>query len=237
MSQDDSRPVKGNDDDTGIAPAEEKTTGGKPAAKKAPRKRAGSARGSRKTPAAPPAAEAAVEAAVVPEAAPLATGAAAIASEPPAASDAMRPEPTPAERPLLLQTELDVRWGDMDAFNHVNNSVFLTYLEEARLRWLQALAGPWLDDNTAPLLAAANVNYRRPIEWPARLEIELYAERVGNSSLTLGHRVLDSRDRSILYSDGHTVLVWIDRRNGKGSRLPAAVRQACAGVRRDRGDE
>ena len=74
------------------------------------------------------------------------------------------------------------------------------------------------------------------IEWPARLAIELFADRLGTSSLTLGHRVLDSRDDAVLYSDGSTVMVWIDRRNGKGSRLPAAVRQACAGIQRDRGD-
>lgn len=130
---------------------------------------------------------------------------------------------------LLLRTVLDVRWGDMDAFNHVNNATFLSYLEEARLRWLQALPGPWLDDNTAPLLAAANVNYRRPIEWPATLAIELYADRVGTSSLTIGHRIVAEGDAAVLYSDGHSVMVWIDRRSGKASSLPAAVREAAVG--------
>jgi acyl-CoA thioester hydrolase len=142
----------------------------------------------------------------------------------PVPADATGATPT-----LLLRTVLDVRWGDMDAFNHVNNATFLSYLEEARLRWLQALPGPWLDDNTAPLLAAAHVNYRRPIEWPATLAIELYADRVGSSSLTIGHRIMASDDATVLYSDGHSVMVWIDRRSGKASSLPAAVRAATGG--------
>jgi acyl-CoA thioester hydrolase len=135
--------------------------------------------------------------------------------------------PTPA--PLLLRTRLDVRWGDMDAFNHVNNARFLSYLQEARLRWLQGLAGPWLDDDTAPVLAASNVNFRRPIEWPCTLAIELHAERSGRSSLTLGHRIVDAADPTVLYSDGSVVMVWIDRRSGKPSTLPSAVREACGG--------
>jgi acyl-CoA thioester hydrolase len=117
----------------------------------------------------------------------------------------------------------------MDAFNHVNNARFLSYLEEARLRWLQGLSGPWLDENTAPVLAASHVNFRRPIEWPCTLAIELHAERSGRSSLTLGHRIVDAADSSVLYSDGNVVMVWIDRRSGRPSILPRAVREACAG--------
>jgi acyl-CoA thioester hydrolase len=134
------------------------------------------------------------------------------------------PHPTPG---LLLRTHLDVRWGDMDAFNHVNNARFLSYLEEARLRWLQGLSGPWLDDNTAPVLAASHVNFRRPIEWPCTLVIELHAGRSGRSSLTLAHRIVDAADPAVLYSDGEVVMVWIDRRSGKPSTLPQAVRDAC----------
>ena len=160
---------------------------------------------------------------------PVAAKPAAPESLPATATDPAAAAESAAPRRMLLSTRLDVRWGDMDAFNHVNNAVFLSYLEEARLRWLQGLSGPWLDDNTAPLLAAAHVDYRRPIEWPCSLAIELYADRVGNSSLTLGHRIVDAADTTIVFSEGHTVMVWIDRRNGKGSKLPDAVRRACEG--------
>ena len=68
--------------------------------------------------------------------------------------------------PLLFRTELAVRWRDLDAFNHVNNAMYLRYLEEARLRWLMALDGPWMDDQVAPVVASALVNFKRPIAWP-----------------------------------------------------------------------
>jgi len=127
----------------------------------------------------------------------------------------------------LVRVPLSVRWRDLDAFNHVNNSNFLSYLEEARLRWMMQLPGEWIDENVAPVVAAANVNYRRPIEWPNEIVVELFVERLGNTSLTIGHRIVCADDLSILYADGNVVMVWIDKARGQASPLPEAVRVAC----------
>jgi acyl-CoA thioester hydrolase len=127
----------------------------------------------------------------------------------------------------LIRVPLSVRWRDLDAFNHVNNSQFLSYLEEARLRWMIHLPGEWIDENVAPVVAAANVNYRRPIEWPNEIVVELFVERLGNTSLTIGHRIVHADDASILYADGNVVMVWIDKARGQASPLPEAVRAAC----------
>ena len=129
---------------------------------------------------------------------------------------------------LLLRTVIEVRWRDLDAFNHVNNANFLTYIEEARLRWFQTLPGAWLNADIAPLLAAVQLNYRKPIEWPATLAVELRVERIGNTSLTLAHRIVAEHDAQYLYADGHSVLVWIDRVSAKPITLPDMVRAACA---------
>jgi acyl-CoA thioester hydrolase len=133
-----------------------------------------------------------------------------------------------ATGPALIRVPLSVRWRDLDAFNHVNNSKFLSYLEEARLRWMVTLPGEWIDDNVAPVVAASHVNYRRPIAWPAEILVELFVERLGNSSLTIGHRILDREDDTILYADGNVVMVWIDKQRGQPASLPGAVRNACA---------
>ena len=70
------------------------------------------------------------------------------------------------------------------------------------------------------------MNYRRPITWPAAVVVELHAERIGTKSLTVGHRVIDAGDEAVVYADGHTVLVWVDRA-GATVPLPAVVREAC----------
>lgn len=126
----------------------------------------------------------------------------------------------------LFRMPIELRWRDLDAFNHVNNANFMTYLEEARIRWLDGACRPWIDDTSIPLLAAVQMNYRLPIPYPAEVAVELFAEKIGNSSLTLGHRIVDADGR--LYADGHCVLVWIERATGRPTALPEAVRGAAS---------
>ena len=127
----------------------------------------------------------------------------------------------------VFATALEVRWRDLDAFNHVNNQSYLGYIEEARVRWFKSLSADWANENSAPILAAITVNYRQPIGWPETLRVELFAERLGNKSLTLRHRVLSAGDNARLYADGNTVMVWVTR-DGQTIPLPDAVRNACA---------
>ena len=128
---------------------------------------------------------------------------------------------------ILFRMPVSLRWRDLDAFQHVNNSNFLTYLEEARIRWFASWDGEWVTDATAPLLAAVQLNYRQPIPYPADVAVELFVERLGTSSVTVGHRIV-SGDGATLYADGHVVMVWIDRANGRPTPLPEVVRSACA---------
>ena len=102
--------------------------------------------------------------------------------------------PAPPGR-ALIETPITLRWRDLDAFEHVNNSTFLTFIEEARLRWFAAIDGPWLTPTYAPVVAATHVNYRSQMTWPGRIVVALYCERVGNASLTIAHRIVDAEDR------------------------------------------
>ena len=134
-----------------------------------------------------------------------------------------------SETPMktVLEIEMDVRWGDMDAFNHVNNASYLRYIEEARVLWFKEICPDWANPDCAPILAAAQMNYRRPIGWPERLRIVMSAERIGGKSLTLGHRIESATQAGVLYADGNTVLVWVDR-SGASMALPEFVRAAVA---------
>ncbi len=141
-------------------------------------------------------------------------------NQPPVTDDAAL---TPA---LLFRIPMELRWRDLDAFNHVNNANFLTFVEEARIRWFESSIDGWAASQHAPLLAAVQMNYRMPIPYPARIAVELLTERIGNTSLTLGHRIVGEQGQ--LYADGHSVLVWIDTASGRPVQLPNGVRAAAA---------
>lgn len=155
----------------------------------------------------------------------VADAATTIVATPPVATAIASPDAGVPRR--LMQVPVELRWRDLDAFNHVNNSSYLTYLEEARLRWLASIDGPWFFEDSMPVLASVNLNYRRPLAWPAKIVVDLVCERVGTASLTITHRIVDADDDSILYCDGHVVMVWMNPQAGRSAPLPDAIRSAC----------
>lgn len=134
----------------------------------------------------------------------------------------------PAPSHALATIPLHVRWRDLDAFNHVNNSSYLTFVEEARLQWLRQVPGEWFNAHAMPVMAAVELHYRRPITWPAEVDVLLSCERLGNSSMTIGNRIVDRKDPACVYADGNVVMVWVDPATGASVALPEAIRSACS---------
>ena len=89
-------------------------------------------------------------------------------SEPTDSNSIRFPASSPTSPPLF-RTELEVRWRDLDAFNHVNNAMFLSYIEEARLRWLLTIDGEWMHAHAAPVIASIQLDLKRPIGWPSEV--------------------------------------------------------------------
>jgi acyl-CoA thioester hydrolase len=135
-----------------------------------------------------------------------------------------QPDAGKSFRVAAFRMNVPLRWSDLDAFNHVNNARYLTFIEQARIEWLDGIDEPWVSDDYAPVLAQTLLNYRRPIEYPASISVELFTAKLGNSSVTIGHRIVAAD--GTLHCDGHTVAVWIDRRTGKSRPLPDGVRRA-----------
>lgn len=130
---------------------------------------------------------------------------------------------------LLHRLTLAVRWGDMDALGHINNATYFTYFEQARVAWLEGLAGgaEGLTAGTAsgPVVVTAACEFRAPVTYPATVVVELYGEPPGRSSFGTRYRLTDAGDGRI-YALGSARVVWVDHRAGRSMALPQAVREA-----------
>lgn len=135
---------------------------------------------------------------------------------------------TPDTARTLATIPLHVRWRDLDAFNHVNNSSYLTFLEESRLQWLRMVPGEWFTAHAMPVMAAVELHYRKPITWPSEIDVLLTCQRMGTTSLTIGNRIVDRNDHACLYADGNVVMVWVDPATGASVALPEAIRKICS---------
>ena len=119
----------------------------------------------------------------------------------------------------IFSLGMDVRWREMDALGHVNNAQYLSYVEETRVQWFNSLQNGWQEGDSAPIVAAIHVDFRKPIVWPEQITVSLFAEQRGGKSATIGHRIHRTGDAPIVYAEGYTVLVWIDR-TGQTVALP-----------------
>ncbi|ARU88981.1 thioesterase family protein [Pseudomonas sp. M30-35] len=130
-----------------------------------------------------------------------------------------------AENKHVLHTALiPVRWGDMDSYGHVNNTLYLQYLEEARVAWFK-YAGITLDSSAiAPVVLQTLHTYLKPVTHPATVKIELFTGAIGRSSLVLEHRLSTIEDPATTYGEGHCKLVWVDHRCNASVPMPEHVR-------------
>jgi acyl-CoA thioester hydrolase len=125
--------------------------------------------------------------------------------------------------PSVYTKRVEVRWRDMDAFLHVNNAVYQTYLEEARDEWFLEVLGNGLLLNDF-LLARCAVDYRSPItQDDGHVDVELRLSRVGTSSITTAERILSAADGRVA-AEAEAVLVHCDRETGKSRPLTDAIR-------------
>jgi acyl-CoA thioester hydrolase len=88
---------------------------------------------------------------------------------------------------------IDVRFADTDAMGHVNNAVYLTYCEMARIRYWTDVTGepiaPGHEGAESLILAEARITYRAPVFHGERVTVETRATRIGSTSFTLEHRL------------------------------------------------
>ncbi len=129
-------------------------------------------------------------------------------------------------RRLLHEMRVEVRWGDMDSVGHVNNVVYFTYFEEARMAWFATLQpAPGLGaTGTGPVIANAYCNFRRAIVHPAGLRVRMHGGAPGRSSFETWYEIVDAADPALLYADGSSRVVWVDRDAGRSVALPAGIR-------------
>ena len=121
---------------------------------------------------------------------------------------------------LVHVERMSVRWGDMDALGHMNNTVYFRCLEQARISWFEALGIDYLGRQEGPILGSVSCRFRIPVVYPATLLISLHAGKPRNSSFALTSSISDEADAARVYATGEALLVWIDLKDGKSKPLP-----------------
>jgi acyl-CoA thioester hydrolase len=124
---------------------------------------------------------------------------------------------------------IPIRWGDMDAMGHVNNTVYFRYIESARIAWLGQVGA--LPDPAAsgegPVIVNAYCSFLKQLTYPGEIEVATFVAPPGRSSIEVTHEIrLIGADgqAGALHAEGGAKVVWIDFQAEKSRPLPERLR-------------
>ena len=115
----------------------------------------------------------------------------------------------------------------MDALGHVNNTVYFRYFEQARIAWYEGAGfGVLGTSDVGMVIVDAHAEFLKPVVYPATLDVRMAAHSPGRSSFVTTY-TLSMGD--VLYTKGHSRVVWVDHVAGRSVPLPAPLRAAVGG--------
>ena len=126
-----------------------------------------------------------------------------------------------SEKKLVHVENIAIRWGDMDAMGHVNNTVYFRYMEQARIAWFEALvpsADAW--GEISIVIVNASCNFKKPINYPGTVEVRVFAGAPGGSSVPTFYELTLNQET---YAEGAATVVFVGR-DQRPLRIPDKIR-------------
>lgn len=122
--------------------------------------------------------------------------------------------------------DVNVAWGEMDAFAHVNNVVYFRYFESARIAYGHAVGMmDWREsEGVGPIVASASARYKRPVLFPDQLKVGVKINRLGDDRFWQHYRIVSMTQQTIC-TEGEAEIVMFDYKQGKKAAIPMVLLQ------------
>ena len=127
------------------------------------------------------------------------------------------------EFPLISTDKL--RYGDTDRQGHVNNAVFMTFLETGRVEVLHRPDSPLYDDNAEFVLVNLNLDLQGEIRWPGDVQIGTAVSKIGNSSITFHQQMFQN---GVCVASADSVVVQMNTTTRKSQALSETARTSLS---------
>jgi len=128
----------------------------------------------------------------------------------------------PDRKKLVYEMTLPIRWGDMDAMRHVNNTVYLRYFETLRIEWMQSIGAAPDPDGEGPVIVNIFCNFIKQLEFPGTVFARHYVANPGRSSFDTYMTLEREDDPGTMYASGGATIVWV--RSRQSIPLPDSLR-------------
>ena len=123
--------------------------------------------------------------------------------------------------------DIPVQWGEQDGFGHINNAVFIRWLEASRIQLMSKLGVELTTHGVGPILAAVSCNFRLQVKFPDTVISGARITRMGRSSMGIEHAVW-SKTQGAVAADGDSTVVLFDYDQQQSSPLSESLRALIA---------
>lgn len=130
-----------------------------------------------------------------------------------------------------VSTEIKVKWGEMDAFQHLNNTVYIRYIEDGRIDLLEKLgmSSDMKSFNIGPILASIQCDYLAPVTYPDTIIVFSTVKQTGIKKIELEHK-LWSIQQNCLVAKGLGIGVYYDYKALKSCAIPSFIADKLAAL-------
>ena len=131
----------------------------------------------------------------------------------------------PEERKLVHEMIMPIRWGDMDAYGHVNNTVYFRYMEQARCEWITSLGYDVAPGRESMLMINGFCKFFQQLTYPGELILKTSIGAVGRTSLDLFTSMALTTAPDVEVAIGGATMVWVDLTTNTSAPWPEHVLQ------------
>lgn len=130
----------------------------------------------------------------------------------------------PADKKLVYEDTFMVKWGDMDAMGHVNNTVYFKYMEHGRVEWLREIGFLLLPNGQGAVIANAFCNFKRQLKYPDEVLLKMYVSDPARATFETWTTMERVNEPGVICAEGGATVIWIDTLREKAASLPEALR-------------
>jgi acyl-CoA thioester hydrolase len=130
----------------------------------------------------------------------------------------------PEKKKLTNEMVIPIRWGDMDAMGHVNNTIYFRYFETVRIAWFDSIGCQPDPKGEGPVIVNAFCNFIRQLEFPGDILARHYVTNPGRSSFDTYITLERVDSPGTIYAEGGSKTVWTDFKKQKSAPLPDWLR-------------
>jgi acyl-CoA thioester hydrolase len=134
----------------------------------------------------------------------------------------------PDHKKLVYQMTIPIRWGDMDAMGHVNNTTYFRYMETVRIDWLRAIGCEPDPRGEGPVIVNAFCNFYRQLEYPGDVLISMFVSDPGRSTFESWATMQRADNPGEVYAAGGATTIWVDFPSQKSKTMPEWLREVVS---------